>query len=132
MNKNVQHNHLPKLGPKAGQKAVPSAGVEGLSPDELKALIRDGLVSMSIAERGAFFETLEAETRSLGLNIRGYLVPLGIPGRSPDDLTPTEVGHLVRYLKINVPKSVPGIQKAISRFTAFAEKIGHAGGRLAA
>jgi hypothetical protein len=100
-------------------------GLNGLGPDELKSVIRDGLVGMNMSEREAFFETLEGEMRQFGLDVRKYLVPLGIPGRSPEDLTPTEVGHLVRYLKINVPKAMPAVNKAMSRFVAFVEKAGN-------
>ena len=107
-------------------------GLDGLGPDEFKNLIRDGLVGMNMSEREAFFETLEGEMRLLGLDVRKYLVPLGIPGRSPEDLTPTEVGHLVRYLKINVPKAMPAVNKAMSRFVAFGEKAGPGGRKLAA
>jgi hypothetical protein len=107
-------------------------GVDGLGPDELKNTIRDGLVEMNMSEREAFFETLEGEMRLFGLDVRKYLVPLGIPGRSPEDLTPTEIGHLVRYLKINVPKAMPAVQKAMSRFVVFGEKLGHDGRKLAA
>jgi hypothetical protein len=107
-------------------------GLEGLGPDELKNVVRDGLVGMNMSEREAFFETLEGEMRLFGLDVRKYLVPLGIPGRSPEDLTPTEVGHLVRYFKINVPKAMPAIDRAMSRFVAFGEKLGHGGRKLAA
>jgi len=93
---------------------------------------------MNLSEREAVFETLEGEMRLSGLDVRKYLVPLGIPGRKPEDLTPTEIGHLVRYLKINVPKSMPAINKAMSRFVIFnekaggAEKAGNGGRKLAA
>jgi len=107
-------------------------GLEGLGPDELKSVIRDGLVGMNMSEREAFFEALDGEMSLFGLDVRKYLVPLGIPGRSPEDLTPTEVGHLVRYLKINVPKAIPAIDKAMARFTVFGEKLGSGGRKLAA
>jgi hypothetical protein len=112
------------------QAAVVS--IDRLSPDELKSTVRDGLVSMTIAERAGFLEAIEAEMALLGLDIRAYLIPLGIPGRSPDDLTPTEVGHLLRYLKINVPKSARAIQRAVARFGMLGDKPGQTGGRLAA
>src|ERR1700742_5267303 len=83
-------------------------------PNELKSVIRDGLVSMNMAEREEFIQTLETQKRRANLIKRAYLVPLGIPGRSPEDLTPTEVGHLVRFLKINVPAASSPIEKAIS------------------
>ena len=101
-------------------------------PNELKSLIRDGLVSMNMAEREEFIQTLETEMRRASLNMRAYLVPLGIPGRSPEDLTPTEVGHLIRFLKINVPAAMPAIEKALSRYSVFAEKVQQTHDRLAA
>jgi hypothetical protein len=70
--------------------------------------------------------------RRTSLNMRAYLIPLGIPGRSPEDLTPTEVGHLIRFLKINVPQAMPAIERALGRYEVFAEKINHSGDRLAA
>jgi hypothetical protein len=107
------------------------SGSGELGPEELKALVRDGLVAMNMAEREAFFEALDRQMKSIGLDIRKYLVPLGIPGRSPEDLTPTEIGHIVRYLKINVPQAMPAVAKALSRFTAFVEKV-QPGRKLAA
>ena len=93
-----------------------------LDPNDLKSVVRDGLVSMTMAEREEFIQVLEAEMRRANLNMRAYLIPLGIPGRSPEDLTPTEVGHLVRFLKINVPQAMPAIERAMGRFGIFAEK----------
>ena len=100
--------------------------------DELKRMVRDGLVAMNMAEREAFIEALEAELRRAGLSLRGYLVPLGIPGHSPAELTPNGVGHLVRFLKINIPRAMAPVQKTMSRFTVFAEKPQPVHSRLAA
>jgi hypothetical protein len=59
-------------------------------------------------------------------------VPLGIPARSVEELTPTEVGHLVRYLKLTVPESIRAIERAVSRYPAFAAGAANNGHRLAA
>jgi hypothetical protein len=90
-----------------------------MDADELKAVIRDGMVAMNMTEREEFIETLEAELRRAGLNMRGYLVPLGIPGRSTEDLTPTEVAHLIRFLKLNVSQAMPAIERALGRYDSF-------------
>ena len=119
-------------GHKRATTTSSSASFDRLTPDELKALVRDGLVSMNMAERETFIQALEGEIEKFGFNIRSYLVPLGIPGRSPEDFTPTEVGHLVRYLKINVPTLGAAIDKALSRFTVFSEKVTTVGGKIAA
>lgn len=99
---------------------------------ELKEVVRDGLVAMNATEREEFIGTLEAEMRRAGLNMRAYLIPLGIPGRSPDDLTPTEVAHMMRFLKLNVPKAMPAIERALTRYEAFSPNVGGKGHRIAA
>lgn len=92
-----------------------------LDPNELKGVIRDGLANMSMPDREEFIRTLEAEMRRISLNVRAYLIPLGIPGRSPEDLTPSEVGHLVRYLKLTVPRAMPAVERAMARYTVFSD-----------
>ncbi len=102
-----------------------------MDPNELKNTVRDGLVSMTMAEREEFIQALGAELKRISINMRAYLVPLGIPARSPEDLTPTEVGHLIRFLKINVPQAMSVVGRVMSRYGVFAEKSAH-GDRLAA
>ena len=99
---------------------------------DLKEIVRDGLVSMNTTEREEFIGTLEAEMRRAGLNMRAYLIPLGIPGRSPDDLTPTEVAHMMRFLKLNVPQAMPAIERALARYAVFSPGVGGNGHRIAA
>jgi len=99
---------------------------------ELKELVRDGLVAMNVSEREEFIDALEAEMRRAGLNMRAYLIPLGIPGRSPEDLTPTEVAHLARFLKLNVPQAMPAIERTLARYEAFFAGSDGKGHRIAA
>lgn len=103
-----------------------------LDANELKAKVRDGLVAMNMTEREEFIGTLEAEMRRAGLNMRAYLVPLGIPGHSPEDLTPTEVAHLIRFLKLNVAKAMPAIERALARYNSFVDHDGRTNHRIAA
>ena len=92
-----------------------------LDPNELKSAVRDVLGNMEIPQRAAFIAELEAEMRRIHLDIRAYLVPLGIIGRVPEDLTPTEVGHLIRFLKLNVPQAMRAVEKAVTRSGLFVE-----------
>lgn len=111
---------------------VTRTGLGTLDPNELKNVVRDGLVTMNMADREDFIQSLEIEMRRASLNMRAYLVPLGIPARTPEELTPTEVGHLIRFLKINVPQAMSAVERALSRYTVFGGKVGHPGDRLAA
>lgn len=115
-------------------RRVDSATVSWSEVDagELKEVVRDGLVAMNITEREEFIGTLEAELRRAGLNMRAYLIPLGIPGRSPEDLTPTEIAHMMRFLKLNVPQAMPAIERSLTRYETFATVIGGKGHRIAA
>ncbi|MEK6324818.1 MAG: hypothetical protein AABN33_24510 [Acidobacteriota bacterium] len=112
--------------------ATAPAKWSAVDADELKAVVRDGLVGMNMTEREEFIGTLEAELRRTGLNMRGYLVPLGIPGRSTEDLTPTEVAHLIRFLKLNVSQAMPAIERALGRYDSFSADDGGKGHKIAA
>ena len=103
-----------------------------MDADDLKAIVRDGMVGMNMSEREQFIGTLEAELRRAGLNMRGYLVPLGIPGRSTEDLTPTEVAHLIRFLKLNVSAGMPAIERALARYDIFSTEDRGKGHKIAA
>jgi|SRR6185295_18856901 len=117
-----------KIQPK--NQAIRSSQTQ-LDPNELKGVIRDGLSNMSMPDREEFIRTLEAEMRKISLNVRAYLIPLGIPGRSPEDLTPSEVGHLIRYLKLTVPQAMPAVERAMGKYTVFSGSA-EPGRRLAA
>lgn len=103
-----------------------------LDPNELKNVIRDGLSTLTMTDREEFVKTLETEMKRSSLNLRAYLVPLGIPGRTPEDLTPTEVGHLIRFLKINVVQAMKAVERTMASFHVFDEILGGSRRKLAA
>ena len=111
---------------------APRATLESLDPDELKSFICNGLVSMKVTEQEDFIQALEVEMRRANLDMRAYLIPLGIPGRSPEDLTPAEVGHLIRFLKMIVPQAMPAVERVTARYGVFVEKMAYSRDRLAA
>lgn len=96
--------------------------------DDVKAKVRDALLLMTGAEQVEFIQALESEMRRENLSIGAYLIPLGIPGMRPEELTPTEVGHLVRFLKMHVLQAVTAVERAMARLQLLREKEdpGHA------
>ncbi len=112
--------------------AAGTVDLKSITADELKNTVRDGMFAMSLPEREIFYNELEASLKKVGLDLVSYVIPLGITGRSAEDLTPTEVGHLLRYLRINVPKSAPVITRVLSKFPVFLQKHEPAGKKLAA
>jgi len=91
---------------------------ENLDADRLKDSVREMLLLMEALERKLFIKTLEYEMSRSGLRIRDYLIPLGIPSTQAEDLTPNDVGHLVRFFRINVPKAMPAVLRVLDQSPA--------------
>ena len=111
------------------QSGSESSSLDG--GDHLKNVVRDGLISMK-AGRIEFIQALETEMRRSNLSISSYLIPLGIIASTPEELTPTEIGHLVRFLKIIVPHAMPAVERTMVRFEVFADRVNNFGDRLVA
>ena len=89
--------------------------------DDVKNTVRDALLLMTWAGQVEFIEALESEMRRKNLSISHYLIPLGIPGMTPEELTPIEVGHLVRFLKLHVRQATPAVERAMAQLEVFRE-----------
>jgi hypothetical protein len=100
---------------------MPSFDTAYRETDDVKNIVRDALLLMTWPEQVEFIQALESEMRRENLTITHYLIPLGIPGMSPEELTPIEVGHLVRFLKIHVRQAMPAVERAMARFEVFRE-----------
>ena len=109
-----------------------TSAMVSVDADDLKQLVRDGLASMTMADRETFILALERALGSANLSMRAYLIPLGISASSPEELTPGDVGHLVRFFKINVPRAMRAVDEVIERFAVFAEEVAKSGNLLAA
>lgn len=103
-----------------------------LDGDHLKDVVRDGLMSMKVDGRIEFIQMLETEMRRSNLSMAAYLIPLGIMASKPNELTPTEIGHVVRFLKIIVPHAMPAVERTMARFDVFAGTVNNFGESLVA
>lgn len=108
------------------------SGSDSVEAEDLKDMVRDAMFAMAKDEQRAFIQALETEMERAGLSICQYLIPLGIPALRIDDLTPTEVGHLVRFLKINIPAALSAVERVMARFGILTEKLREADHILAA
>jgi hypothetical protein len=103
---------MAKAIPMIKRSAMP---IDSKAANDLRSLIRDQFTSKSFAERASFVATLTLELRRINLSIGVYLALLGIPRDDPQEVTPTEVGHLIRFLLLNVPQARSAIAKAASQ-----------------
>src|SRR5262252_7332657 len=95
------------------REQIKPSTIEELDADQLKDSVREMLVLMEPLERKLFIKTLQYEMFRSGLSMAAYLIPLGIPARCAEDLTPGEVGHLMRFFKLNVPAAVPALARVL-------------------
>ena len=100
---------------------MPSSDTASREADDVKNTVRDALLLMTWPDQVEFIEALESEMRRADLTITHYLIPLVIPGMRPEELTPIEVGHLVRFLKIHVRQAMPAVERAMARLEVFRE-----------
>ena len=89
------------------------------SPDELKAIVREGLLLMEQPDREQLVRDLEREMNRAGLTLCSHLILIGIPAASHSELTPNEVGHLVRFIDMTAPRLMPAIERVLARYLAF-------------
>jgi hypothetical protein len=75
-------------------------------PDELRDRVRNALTRISATDRAAVRDQLLNELQQSGLNIGNCLFSLGIMANMPGELTPSDLGYLVRYIRINYPEKM--------------------------
>jgi hypothetical protein len=100
---------------------MPSSDAASSEADDVKNMVRDALLLMTWDEQVEFIQGLESEMRRENLSITHYLIPLGIPGTRSEELTPLEVGHLIRFLKIHVRQAMPAVERAMARLEVLRE-----------
>lgn len=72
-------------------------------PDVLRQRVQAAISSLSDDQRASYNERLIRRLIELGLNVSAVLFLSGVVEQEPGELTPAEIGHLFRYLRINVP-----------------------------
>lgn len=91
----------------------------GASSDELKTIVRDGLIAMEQLEREQMILDLEREMRMSGFTLSSHLILIGISAKCHSELTPSEVGHLVRFIDLTAPRLMPAIERVLARYIDF-------------
>src|SRR5262245_24186360 len=72
-------------------------------PDRLRDAVRNALLSLSVPERSNVCMRLLAELNKAGLRIRPCLLMLGVSAETVEELTPSEIAALIRYVRLTQP-----------------------------
>jgi hypothetical protein len=105
--------------------ARPDESVSGSSPERLRDRVFKALNKLSTEERASVRDRILSDLRKDGVNIRSALVALGIPAVTPDDLSPSDMAKLVRYVRINRPEALKALGGSLGELISpEAEKAG--------
>jgi hypothetical protein len=84
------------------------------TPSELCDAVRGAMVAVSVEDRIAIKEKLLAALQGSRLNVGSILLLLGIHADTVEELTPSDVGYLVRYIRINCPDVIAALRRPLA------------------
>ena len=85
-----------------------------IEPDAVLDVIRKTLFSLTDDEMTSLRSRLLSDLRKARLHVGACLFMLGIPASAPEDLTPTDIAQLVRYVRINQPHLMQVVEQPIA------------------
>jgi hypothetical protein len=83
-------------------------------PDELRQAVQETVSSLSEEQRAGYCRRLLDALAEQGLNVPALLFVSGVVEQEPADLTPSEIAHLFRYVRINVPWALVETDKILA------------------
>jgi hypothetical protein len=115
---------------KVKNKNKQSSGRDGAStydprtatPSELCDAVRGAMVAVPLDDRISITEKLLSALKGSRLNVGSILLLLGIHADSVEELTPSDVGYLVRYIRINSPAVVPALRRPLTELFEMAAR----------
>jgi hypothetical protein len=91
------------------QRSSQSLELETAEPDSLRDSVREALSQLSEVEQRAVHNDLLSALKAAGVNLGHHLLLLGIPARTADEITPAEMGILIRYVRISEPRAMAAL-----------------------
>jgi len=106
----------------SGRDAISAYDPRKATPNELCDAVRGAMVTVSVDDRISIKEKLLAALRNSRLNVGSILLLLGIHADTVDELTPSDVGYLVRYIRINSPDVLSTLKRPLAELFETADK----------
>ena len=101
----------------------PVRGLAGGNPDRLREIVFHTLTELPPDERRRLRDSLLYDLEKAGVNLVSGLVKLGIPATEPDDLSPSDVAKLVRYVYLNKPDAMAAVSAGLGGQMAVGGRI---------
>ncbi len=87
-------------------------------PNALRESVYRALLRLSPEERMAMRGELLAGLRQAGVNINNCLFALGTVARTIDEVTPSDLAYLIRFVRLNAPQALRMIAEPLARLLA--------------
>ena len=114
----LRRKTTPSSAGTAKQPARPDQCLSGSSPEWLRDRVFKALNKLPTQERASVRDKILLDLRKVGVNISSGLMKLGIPAKTPDDLSPSDIAKLVRYVRINSPEAIKAISGTLDELIA--------------
>jgi len=72
----------------------------------LRDSVRDALSTLTADELASWRDHLLRDLRKAGVNLGACAFLIGISDGSTNNLTPSGIGHLIRYVRLNLPETM--------------------------
>lgn len=89
-----------------------------IEPNQLRDRIYQAFSNLPVDQRAVINDKLIVGLEQFGVNVSSGLLILGIPAQTSDDLTPSDVAKLMRYLRINAPQALEAIASQLRELMA--------------
>lgn len=108
---------------KAAEESQVSFDPMTMDPNQLRDSVRDSLLALPFEARADYRDQILSSLAAAGAKLGSIAVLLGISARQADEITPSELAHLIRYVRINSPQFIATSATAISRMMETADRI---------
>lgn len=85
-----------------------------LEPDDLRIQVQSAFTRLCEADGKILRQRLLSGLAEAGMHIGASLFMLGIPASSLDELTPSDMGKLLRYTRINSPAVIEAVAEPLA------------------
>jgi hypothetical protein len=93
-----------------------------LEPDDLRNQVQRALSTLCEPDHKMFRRRLITGLAKSGVQIGSSLFMLGISAACLDDLTPSDMGKLLRYIRINTPAAIEAIAGPLAELLVVKEE----------
>lgn len=94
-----------------------------MDPNFMRDAIRDAILGFPLEERAAVRDRLLLSLSKAGVDLGTLLILLGINVTVADELTPSDLGHLLRYLRLTSAAEFDAVKPTVAELIMPSGKV---------